>query len=371
MLAVARKTSQRIEWLSDVRESKLEWFWAGYLPAGKLVLLDGDPGLGKSTITLDLAARFSRGDFAPDGSTLGDGTPGATLLLTSEDDMSDTVVPRLRVAGADMNRVATIRVPMAAVGVPAPFTLPSYIDELKEAIVQAGAKLVVIDPLMAFLDDEVNTHKDASVRTALTAIAQLANDTGATILLVRHLNKDASSSNALYRGAGSIAFGAAARSVLVVARDPSDQSAAVLAQVKGNLAKRGATPSLKFRVEESRQDSALPVIAWHGESGHSADDLLRPADNRRAAPDRNRAKEFIRQALADGPLAAREFEKQALAAGISSSTLKRAGQQMNLVRKRIRGKSGTTVRWEVELPTSETGKRSPQRRARSSQRAAK
>jgi archaellum biogenesis ATPase FlaH len=358
--------------LNEVKETTLRWLWHGYLPEGKLVMLDGDPGLGKSTVTLDLAARLSRGDFAPDGLDLNGGVPAATLLLSVEDDMSDTVVPRLRVAGADMGRIATIPIPMAAIGVPAPFTLPTSIDELKDAIKEANAKLVVIDPLMAFLDEEVNTHKDASVRNALTSISQLAADTGATIVLVRHLNKDAGSSNALYRGAGSIAFGAAARSVLVVGKDPSDEGSVVLAQVKGNLAKRGSAPSLKFRVEEPSEDVELPVIVWQGRSEHAADDLLRPADSRRFSPDRDRAKEFIRRTLADGGIPVKEYKRRASDAGISDSTLKRAGQQLGLRHERIRDKrTGETIRWEVSLPTKSGKRAGKKRRTRSSQKADK
>ncbi len=184
------------------------------IPLSKLTIIDGDPGLGKSVLTLDLAARVSRGVEMPDGAA---GRQGGVVLLTAEDGIRDTVVPRLDAAGADRSRVLALDlVPDAEGGQQLP-RLPLDAPYIDAAVRRMGALLVVVDPLTAYLSERINSHRDQDCRRALWPLTKLAEETGAAVVVVRHLNKG-NASNPLYRGGGSIGIIGAARSGLLVAR---------------------------------------------------------------------------------------------------------------------------------------------------------
>ena len=246
--------------MSTVKSKRLRWLWCGWLPLGKLVVLDGDPNLGKSLLTLDLAARLSRGDKMPDGSRGDIEGPMQIVMLTVEDDPEDTIKPRLDAAGADATRILlmpTVREPPVRNKTPwGRERLPSVgdIDALRKAIDQTGARLVIIDPLMAFLPGDA--HRDQEVRQALSPLTALAAELGVAVLVVRHLNKSGGS-NALYRGGGSIGIIGAARVGAVVAPDPDDPTGErrVLAITKCNLASepKRVTSSVHQKTRDTRR----------------------------------------------------------------------------------------------------------------------
>lgn len=188
----------------------MSWLWQPRIPLAKLTVLDGDPGLGKSALTLDLAARISRASAMPDGSR-GLPEPAGVLLLTAEDGLGDTVRPRLEAMGADLTRVRALKgVPGATADALTPIELPRDLSLVESEASACRAALIVFDPLSAHLGSEINPYRDQDVRRALLPLAQLAEQIGAAILVVRHLTKGFSS-NPLYRGGGSIAFIGAAR----------------------------------------------------------------------------------------------------------------------------------------------------------------
>lgn len=301
--------------LADVRPERVSWLWPGYLPCGKLVVIDGDPGLGKSALTLDLAARLTTGQPFPDGSMT---EPRGVLLLSAEDGLADTIRPRLDAAGADLTKV------LALTGIPEgdgerPVTLPDDLPTIEQAIQRISAGLVVIDPLMAFLAGTVNSFRDQDVRRALAPLATLAERTGATMLVVRHLNK-ATGGSPVYRGGGSIGIAGAARAVLLVARDPDDAERRILASIKSNLGP--PPPALAYHLDGT--DSGTVRVVWEGVSTHSAASLLAmPLDDdaRSAADD---ARDFLADALADGPVPVKDLRRAAHLAGIADRTLDRA-----------------------------------------------
>ena len=229
--------------LADVQPERVSWLWPGRIPVGKLVTLDGDPGLGKSTLALDITATITTAGTWPDGSICG--YPGAVLLMSAEDGLADTVRPRLDAAGADVTKVHAVDgVPVDADGTLRPPTLADVLA-LEEAIHRTGARLLVIDVVMAYLPDGTDSHKDQDIRRVLSRLAALADRTGCTVLLLRHLNK-AKGGDPLYRGGGSIGIVGAARAGLLVAPDPDDPERRVLASVKSNL---GPAPeSLAYRL---------------------------------------------------------------------------------------------------------------------------
>ena len=196
---------------SEVVPETMTWLWEGYIPAGKITLVDGDPGEGKSTLTLDIAARVSRGGPMPDRSAGGSGT---VLIMSAEDGVADTIVPRLSAAGANLRRVHILTEVRGVSDdgkiVTRPVELPGDLPIVERIIREHRVVLVVIDPLMAYLSGTVNSFRDQDVRRALHPLAQLAETTGATFVVVRHLNKSAGG-KAMYRGGGSIGIGGAAR----------------------------------------------------------------------------------------------------------------------------------------------------------------
>lgn len=328
--------------LADVQPEPIQWLWPGYIPLGKLAVLDGDPGLGKSLLTLDLAARVSAGRAMPDGARGDLDGPRPVLLLSAEDDAADTIRPRLEAAGADPWRVYVLDAVRRDDESDASPTLLD-VDALEAAITQTGAALVVIDPLMAYMPALANSWRDQDVRRVLAPLAALAARTSAAVVVVRHLNKS-TSAPALYRGGGSIGIIAAARSALVVARDPDDAAGQrrVLAVSKCNLA--ALAPSMAYAINAP---GGVPRLAWLGASPHGAAALLAATGAGEAEPARlDEACSFLREVLAEGPVDAREVLRQARDAGIAEITLRRAKERLG-VRAVKRGGhfGGVEQRW--------------------------
>jgi hypothetical protein len=329
--------------LSEVEPERVEWLWPGRLPFGKLAVLDGDPGLGKSVVTLDVAARVSAGLELPDGRPC---EPAGVVLLSAEDGLRDTIRPRLDAAGAEPDRIFALSTVFEAKRGERMISLTMDLAVIERAIEHVGAGLVVVDPLMAFLSEKTDSYKDQDIRRALAPLAALAERTRAAILIVRHLTK-ATGGNTLYRGGGSIAIIGAARSGLVIAQDPEDSERRILAANKHNLSK--AAPSLAFNIETAPNGAAR--VSWRGTSILSADDILKePADPEQKSA-LSEAKEFLFQELGEGAVPAEQVEKDAQEAKISMSTLKRAKRKLG-VRSR---KQGDIWYWKLAKEKPEEG----------------
>jgi len=336
---------QHLIYLSEVPIERLRWLSPGRLARGKLTILDGDPGLGKSTLLCDWAARVTLGEALPGGEP---GEPRGVVLLSAEDGLADTIAPRLAAAGADLDRVAAIvSVPHSEEqpdGPPRWPTIPDDVKHLAEAIVDTRAALVVIDPFVAYLSRRHGSHNDQEVRQALAPLAQLAEGYGVAVVLVRHLNKNRGGV-ALYRGGGSIGIIGAARCGLLLARDPDDPDRRILASTKSNLAE--APPALAFRLERVPHTDVARVV-WAGESDHTAETLLAVEDDEPAAERRDANAEWLRALLADGPLPAVEVKARARQAGIPPRTLDRLRQRVGVVSRRVG--FGNSSHFELALP---------------------
>jgi len=335
--------------LSEVEPESVEWLWPGRIPKGKLSLIEGDPGTGKSALTIDLAARVSVGGELPDGM----GCEGAGVVLVSaEDGPADTIRPRLDAAGADPSKVLALGFISDAEGYERLLSLPSDVPLLERGIERVGAGLVVIDPLVAFLPKNVDANKDQDVRRALAPLAGLAQRTGAAVVAVRHLNKG-SGGNALYRGGGSIGIVGAARSALLVAKDPQDDARRVLAAQKSNLSK--PAPSLAFSLENTANGAVR--VAWRGESPLGASELLAGPVEGGGHTAEVEAQGFLRELLDTGPVPTEEVFGEAKTARISEKTLRRAKDSMGVlsVRQGEPGKRGGG-RWFWALPEVKVAK---------------
>jgi hypothetical protein len=345
-LAATENSPKVIERLAVVRplglvtEERVKWLWPGWISRGTLTLLDGDPGLGKSTMLADVAARITRGLPMP-GCAEPAGPPQGVLLLSAEDDLSRVLRPRLRAAGADLDRVFSFDA--VKVGEESePPVLPCDLQALETFIIDRQISLVAIDPLMAFLAAGIDANRDQDVRRALHRLKELAERTHAGLTAVRHLNK-ASSMSPLYRGGGSIGIIGASRAALLVGRDPEDLTARVLTMNKSNLARMPR--SLRFRVEERDQTS---VITWLGETDLTAQDVLKPpSSSEDESPGLAEAcSTVLRELLQGTPTAVTEVEQSCREAGFSVSTFRRARARLGL---KVRKEFGSG-KWILSLP---------------------
>ena len=333
---------QNVIHLADVQPECLSWLWPGRLAFGKLHVLDGDPGLGKSLITVDWAARLTTGRPMPgDGHALV--PPSGVLFVAGEDGLGDTVRPRLEAAGADLTRCHAMPVIALADGGERAFALPGDVPELERAVNAYGVRLVVIDPLTAHLEEGLNAYKDQDVRRAFLPLQQMADRTGVAVVVVRHLTK-ASGPPALMRGGGSVAIVAAARVGLIVGEDPDDPERRVLAVTETNIAKRA--PSLAFRVTPPPTDDAAPGVEWLEQSELTADQLVAPpSEGQRSAV--TEAEEWLVAALAGGAAPSRVIATEAEREGFSGATLRRAKQRVGVVPTKEAGAGG---QWMLRLP---------------------
>lgn len=244
--------------MSDVVVEPIHWLWRGRLARGKLTLLMGDPGLGKSLITHWLGALVSTGGQWPDG---GECERSAAIVFTLEDALADTVKPRLIAAGANMNRVIAVRgvVDQKASLDARMFALEEHVALLEQLVVEEGASLIVMDPVSSYLGANVNTHKETDVRRVLSMLGQMAERTGVAVLMVIHLNKGKDVA-ALNRATGSIAFPAVSRIVLGVVPDPLDEDGKrrLLLPLKCNVARMPA--GLGYRIESAPNEVLLPTV---------------------------------------------------------------------------------------------------------------
>src|SRR5215208_6321859 len=324
--------------LADVEAETVEWLWERRIPLGKITVLDGDPDNGKSVLTTDLAARVTTGRMMPYGfgKTF---LQAGVVILSAEDGVGDTIRPRFDAAGGDPSRVVIL-------GNDDPFGIPEDLPKLERAIERVGAKLVIVDPIMAFLGENVNSNSDKDVRSALKPLKQLAERTGAAVVIVRHLNKTPGG-NVLYRGGGSIGIIGAARSGLIVGPHPHDEELRVLASQKHNLSM--LPESLSYQITSAPNNPDAAVIVYKGVVDMNARDLLKPPVEEQERSAMDEAKDFLRQALAAGERPASEVKAEAEAVGVAWGTLKRAKVALGV----DPSKRGTV--WYWSLPSNDDG----------------
>jgi hypothetical protein len=320
----------RLTSFATLTPEKIDWLWDERVPLGMLTLLVGDPGLGKSLLTVNLAAKVSRAG-------------GNVVISGAEDHATATVLPRLEAAEAEIARVHRGDF-VDAEGLPRTLELPDDVDDLAAKVEQTNARLVVVDPLTAHLPEGVNSWRDQSVRRALAPLHRLAEANGCAVIVVAHLNK-ATGSDPLYRTGGSIAIPAAVRSALLLARDPEDPegdrgSRRVLAHHKSNVGP--LAESLSYEVEIVGEAARLRGL---GTSSVGARDLLdAPSEDERT--ERDEAVDLLREELAVGPRPVKEVQAVAREAGISTRTLERAKSALGI---RAR-KEGFGKGWNWALP---------------------
>ena len=292
--------------LEDVAVEPVRWLWYPYIPLGKLTIIHGDPGEGKTTLALWIAAACSRGQALPGGET---GEPLTILYQTAEDGLGDTIKPRLLESKADLQKIYTID--------ETDFLLSMLDHRIGEAIEKTQAQLMILDPMQAYLGEKVDMNRANEVRTVMKGLTKVANQTGCAIVLVGHLNKS-QTSNSAQRGLGSMDFRAAARSVLLVGRLKNDRDVRVMVHDKSSLAPEGN--SRAFSLENG-------TLHWQeGYETLTADELLsgRSPDSKLTL-----AEQLILDTLDKHPVVpAKVMYRLAEQASISPRTLKEAKRNL-------------------------------------------
>lgn len=295
--------------MSDVEQTEVEWLYKPYIPFGKVTIVQGNPGEGKTYFAMNLAAACTNRQSLPGLEPM---EPFNVIYQTAEDGLGDTVKPRLIEAGADLNRVLCID------DHDAPLTLDD--DRIEWAIVENHARLLIIDPIQAFLGADVDMNRANEVRPIFRKLGEIAQRTGCAIILIGHLNK-AAGMQSTYRGLGSIDITAAVRSVLFIGKKKDDPNIRVLTHEKSSLAPPG--PSLAFALGD--EDG----FRWIGEIDISADEMLSGCSEKKENKGQQ-ARDLICQMLSKGKRVPNaELEKAALDKGISSRTLRDAKAELS------------------------------------------
>lgn len=303
--------------VADVEREDVKFVWYPYIPAGKLTLIEGDPGLGKSWIGCDIAARLSTGTPFPgeDGPRI----PQKVLILSAEDGIAETIRPRLEALGADLTKVYADDEPFT-------FT-PQKMEKLEMVMGRVPAAITFIDPIVGYMGGKMDMHRANEVRELMSQLQGAAKRTGSAVILVRHLRK-AGGQNAKYRGIGSIDFTAAVRSQLQVGETKTGTT--FMEHVKHNLSPAG--PALRYEVVDGK-------FQWTGGMDWRSEEKKKVSTKARVD-----VAGFLQKCLADGPKTGSRVIHEALEAGISESLLMK--RKTGVAHSR---KIGNVWMWELDV----------------------
>ena len=321
-------------YICDVKSKPIDWLWPGYLAKGKLSLVVGHPGQGKSTLTASIAAIVSSGGVWPVSEA--PVPAGDVVILSAEDDIADTLRPRLEAAGADIKRVRVLKGVKRASRTHS-FSLVKDIERLRGL----SADLLIIDPISSYLDG-IDTHKNAEVRSTLEPLCLMAEQQNMAILGVSHLNK-AEKLDTISRVSGSMAFVAVARAVHIVLPDESVAERRFFHPIKNNIGPDGQ--GLAFSIEPRCLDNDIQTstVVWESEYVAKPTGLGGHASVRSAL---EKAKDFLFQLLREKPYSVNEVLALAEQAGHSKATIRRAADALNIGK----GKVGMEGGWVWSLP---------------------
>jgi hypothetical protein len=337
---IAQTTSLKSLRASAIKPAGIDWLWPGRFAIGKLGLVVGLPGEGKGQLLAYKAACITRARKWPCGE--GHAPLGNVVMLSAEDDPSDTIVPRLIAAGADLERieiVSMVREPNKE----RMFNLATDLALLRQKIAEVGdVKLVLIDPISAYLGiGKVDSFRTTDVRAVLAPLVDLAAELKIAVTGIMHFNKKVDVTNALLRISDSLAFAATARHVYAVVDDPAGKRK-LFVKAKNNLAPDGQALAYNISVGDGGKDYRTgqtieaPYISWHAyHVDVTATEALQAATENKAPAARDAAKKFLMSLLAAGPVAKKEIEDAADGHGISTRTLERAKRELALLRKKM------------------------------------
>ena len=319
-----QKTELKMIRMSEVESQEVKWLWYPFIPYGKLTIIQGDPGDGKTTLVLNIAAKLSKGESLDSDMNVQE--PVNVIYQTAEDGLADTVKPRLEIAGADCEKILVID--------ESDKSLSMADERLEEALAKTGAKVLILDPIQAYLGGGMDMNRANEARDMTKKLGALAEKYQCAILLIGHMNK-ASGNKAAYRGMGSIDFFAVARSVLLVGRIEGEPNTRAVVQIKNNLAAFGHPKA--FMLSEMG-------FHWLGDYEITADEVLGGI-----APKANKleqAKQMLRElAETTNMVQSNEVFEMADEQGISKRTMENAKKELGIRAKKINNS------WYWELDT--------------------
>jgi putative DNA primase/helicase len=348
------------EWIamirgSDVAPQPIEWLWPGWLASGKVHILGGAPGTGKTTISMALAAAISQGGSWPDGAR---SPVGKVVIWSGEDDPADTLIPRLKLSGARLENIYFVgnvhdgherRAFDPALDTDC---LMQQLMDLKDV------RLLIIDPIVSAIAGD--SHKNAEVRRGLQPLADLAASLRCALLGITHFSKGTTGREPVERLTGSLAFGAVARIVMVAAKhqelNAGGSSQRVLLRAKNNIGPDRGGFAYELMQSEIREHPGVTAsfVQWREPIDGTARDILREADevsddgDHASLPD---AKQFLKDLLSDGPKSAKDVRRDADGAGYSWATIRRAQQKLGIKAQKEGGNFGGYQRWVWALPS--------------------
>lgn len=310
----------------DIEQTSVKWLWFPYIPFGKLTIIQGNPGEGKTYFAMMLTAACTNRKLFPN---MEDIEPFNVIYQTAEDGMGDTIKPRLVEAGADLSRVMVIDDTEEAL------TLSD--DRIEKAVRQNHVRLVIIDPVQAFIGADVDMNRANEVRPVFRKLGMIAEKTGCAIVLIGHLNKS-SGTQSTYRGLGSIGIMAAVRSLIFIGKVRKDPTTRVLIHEKSSLAPPGETMAFKLGDEEG--------FRWVGAYEISADELLDGKEGKATETKLERGAKLIRELLADKKeISIRELDEKAKEQGISGRTMRDVRSRMkNELEYQVNEKQENSIR---------------------------
>lgn len=313
-----------LEHTHKIEPQRTEWLWKPYIPAGRITILAGDPGMGKSQIAIDLVSRLSRGAIMPKSDEKCR-MIGGCAIASAEDHTAETIIPRIIAAGGNRQKIKVIR-KVEIEGEARYLSFPRDFAALKKLIVDLGLRMLVLDPMNSFLSGAVDVYKDHDIRLALTPFEEIAEVTGCALLIIAHLNKKEEAAT-LYRVGGSIGYVGAARSVLAVSKSERSENVRVLYSIKSNLSKR--PPALEYALKMNRELDTTHVV-WGGLSSFDPERVLKGEGSQK----RKECEDFLSTVLVDGPVPSKEIKKAAAEAGICWRTLYQHKRELGVTAKK-------------------------------------
>jgi len=323
--------------MADIEPEKLTWLWANRMPLGKITMIAGDPGRGKSFVTLDIAARVSTGRAFPDSTPC---EKGRVILLNAEDAAGDTIRPRLDALQADVSMILILD-GVKLKGAKKYFNLSEDLAALEAALQSyPDVKLVIIDPISAYLG-KTDSHCNSSVRALLAPLCDLASRYAVAFVLVTHFNKgNGGDTKALYRATGSLAFVAAARAAWTVLQCSEDEKRRLFLPMKSNLAEE--MTGLAFRIVDGR-------VEWEPEPVKMNADEAMAVEFQQPERKSDAAADWLESVLKDGPVAVAELMKSSEAAGLKWRTVQRAKDDVGVIVERL-GFTNGSWQWRKKAP---------------------
>lgn len=314
--------------LSSYHPEEVDWIWEPYIARDMITIIEGDPNIGKSYLTMYLAAMMTKGGELPDGQQL---QKEIVYFFSSEDIPEVTVRPRIEAMGGDARKIYFP-------GRPFTFT-DECIADLDQHLAERNVGLIVVDTLFSFLPDGVDTSKPSAIRERLHKLAKLAQDHDCAIIIVRHWTKG-DRGKAIYRGGGLIDIVGVARSGLTIAVHPEDPKLRIMAHMKYSVSEQGESRVFELVMEEGKN---RPILVWHGTTDITADEL--EASGNAAPKALDNAVIFLTEELQGGPKQATVIKNTARTKGIATRTIERAKKELGVLSKK------TDEGWIWRLPS--------------------